>query len=198
VIANKLLDFSKIEGFENIVYQGTKFRSYTSKVDYILWEQRFEKIYEYLDRFIPYRLESKRREVTFLKWGKDEWKLYHRFYFMREKVTPVLKKARVRYTAYKDWKKTLNKYCTMHTRFYPEGYEHYLSCCFLFDTDFEESVKFIFSQFPASTLVTELDNHLLVFAHVIPPRIERNLICLVYDMETKKMIKGFKKAICTS
>ena len=114
---------------------------------------------------------------------------------MREKVSPVLKKARVRYTTYKNWKKTLDKYCTVHTGFYPEAYKHYLSCCFLFDTDFEESVKFIFSLFPVSTLTTELDNYLLVFAHVIPPHIERNLLCLVYDMEAKRMIKGFKRAI---
>ena len=195
VISNELLDFSKMEGFENVVYQGMKYWSYTPKVDYMPWDQSFEEIYKYLDRFIPYRLERKKREVTFLKWGKDEWTLYHSFHFMREKVSPVLKKARVRYTTYKNWKKTLDKYCTVHTGFYPEGYKHYLSCCFLFDTDFEESVKFIFSLFPVSTLTTELDNYLLVFAHVIPPQIERNLICLVYDMETKRMIKGFKRAI---
>ena len=194
VITSKLLDFAEIEGFENVVHHSTKYCTYTPKVEYIQWDQSFEMVYDYIDQFMPYRSESKKREITSLPWGDNEWELYHAFNFMRQKITPLLRKIDVSYPKYVKWMKSLHNYCTIHTGFYPDGYEDYLSCCFLFDTDYEESVKFIFSLFPTTSFVTELDNFLLVFAHVIPPTVKMNLICLVYDMETKKMIKGFKEA----
>ena len=162
------------------------------------WVEGFQRVYEQLDQFLPAWNESRNRQVTSLNWGENEWKLFYAFNFMRKKVTPVLRKIHVGYETYIKWIKSLESHCTIHTGFYPQGYPSYTSHCFLFYTDFEESVKSLFSLFPTTSFMIELEKQLLVFAHVLSPNVKRNLICLIYDMKTKKMIKGFKQVIILS
>jgi len=114
---------------------------------------------------------------------------------MRKKVTPVLRKINVRYETYIKWMKALETNCTVHTGFYPQGYKTYACYCFLFFTDYEESVKSLFSLFPATSFFMELDKQLLVFTNVKSSKVKRKLICLVCDMKTKRMIKGFKHTV---
>ncbi|MBU7027369.1 MAG: winged helix-turn-helix transcriptional regulator [Theionarchaea archaeon] len=195
VVTNSLLDFKKLVGFEGMVNRGVRYCSYTPKVECISWDESFEKVYEQLDRFTPLREEYRNRRVTDLYWGEDEWKLFYAFNSLRKKVTPALREIKVTYETYTKWMKTLEDYCTIHTGFYPGGYENYSCHCFLFFTDYEESVKSLFSLFPTTSFIMELDKQLLVFTYVTSPKVKRNLFCLLYDMETKKMIKGFRQAM---
>lgn len=196
VVTDKLLDFSNLVGLEEIVTQGVRYCSYTPKVEYKTWDERFTEIYEQLDRFTPVHKEYKNRHVTFLPWREDEWKLFHAFkYNMRKKIIPTLRKINVPYETYITWMKTVHNHCTIHTGFYPEGYETYTSYCFLFSTDHEESVKSLCSLFPTTPFIIEVDNHLLVFIHVASPKVKRKLFCLVCDMETKRMIKEFTHTV---
>ncbi|KYK30080.1 MAG: hypothetical protein AYK19_18755 [Theionarchaea archaeon DG-70-1] len=195
VVSNRLLDFSQLVGFESVVHQGVRYCSHTPKTGHISWNESFEKVYEQLTQFTPVREEYKNRRLTALNWGEDEWKLYHAFNFMRKKATPVLRKINVRYETYVKWMKSLETNCTVNTGFYPQGYKTYACYCFLFFTDHEESVKSLFSLFPATSFFIELDKQLLVFTHVKSSKEKRNLFCLVYDMKTKRMIKGFKHTV---
>lgn len=198
VITNRLLDFSTLKGFENVVNHEVKCSSYTPKPGTIEWDQSFEKVYEQLIQFTPVQTEHKDRRLTVLDWGEDQWKLYSAFNFMRKKVTPVLRKIKVSYETYAQWMKTLEDYCTIHTEFYPEGYQTYSRNCFLFYTDYEESIKSLFSLFPTTSHFIELERNLLVFTHTVSSRVKRGLMCLIYDMKTKKMIRGFKQAAVLS
>jgi len=193
-----LLDFSKLIGFENVVKQGVRYCSYTPKVGYRTWDESFERVYEQLNQFTPLQKEYKNRQLTSLDLDKDEWKLFSAFNFMRRTVTPLLRKINVGYETYTKWMKTLENHCTVHTGFYPEGLKTYLSFCFLFFTDYEELVKSLFSFFPTTSFITELDKQLLVFTHATSSNVKRKLICLIYDMQTKQMIKGFKHAVILS
>ena len=195
VVTDRLLDFSRLVGFEKVVNQGTRYCSYTPKVEHRTWDESFKKVYEQLNRFVPVRDKYKDRRLTSLQWGQDEWKLFYAFNFMRKKVTPILRRIKVRYETYTKWMETLQDHCTIHTGFYPGGYKNYLSHCFLFFTDYEESVKSLFSLLPTTSFVMELDKQLLVFTHVTSSDVKRNLICLIYDMKTKKMIKWFRQAV---
>ncbi len=204
VVTDRLLDFSKLAGFENVVRQGMRYCSYTPKPEYTTWGESFEKVYKQLDQFMPIQKEYKDRRLASLDWGEDEWKLFHAFNPMRKKVTPLLRKINVGYETYAKWMKSLEDHCTIHTGFYPVGCENYLCYCFLTYTDYEESVKSVLSSFPTTSFIVELDKQLLVFTHMISSDIKRKLICLIYDMETKCMIKGFRQAVvlfhsqCTS
>lgn len=195
VITNKLLDFSQLKGFETVVDQEMRFCFYTPKVEVITWYKCFERVYEQLDRFTPGLIESKDYRLTFLHWGDTEWKLFSAFSHIRKKVTPVLKKIGVTYETYAKWMKTLEDHCTIHTEFYPEGFKTYVCYCFLFYTDYRESVRALFSLFPATSRVIELEKNLLVFVHVTSSAVRRGLMCLIYDMATKRMIKGFRQAV---
>ena len=196
VITNRLLDFSKLVGFESMVYRGVKYCTYTPIIEYTTWNQSFERIHERLCRFAPWKSEiTSRLQAPSLTWGEDEWRLYHAFkYDIRKKVTPTLRKIGVRYEIYNKWKETLQDYCTIHTGFYPEGYPTYMSHCFFIHTDHEQTVKSLFSLFPTTPVIMEVDSHLLVFVSVNTPDVNLNLLCTLYDMKSTKVIKKFSHA----
>ncbi len=192
IVTDRPLDFSKLVGFQKMVYQGVRGLTYTPKVALTAWDESFKECHEQVAAFTPRGTEYKNRRLTSLSWGKDEWTLFHAFKFnMRQKVTPLLRKIKVRYEIYSAWMKTLEEYCTIHTAFYPQGYENYESHCFLFFTDYEESVKSLFSSFPVTTFLIEVGSHLLVFVNVTSSGISRDLFCTLYDMKVREMIKAF-------
>lgn len=196
VITDRLLDFSQLKGFESIVYQGVKGFSHTPRTEYSPWNQCFERIYEFLEEFIPSKPELNRAISPSLNWGEDEWKLYHAFRLnVRRRVTPVLGKITVRYETYAKWMKTLNDHCTIHTEFYPEGCNAYMSYCFLLDTDYKKSVISLFSLFPTTPVIMEVDDQLLVFLKVASSVVIRSMFCMIYDMKAVKMIKNASHTI---
>jgi hypothetical protein len=196
VVTNRLLDFSKLVGFQSVVYQDVKYCSYTPKVDNISWHSSFEKMHEYVDAFRRRHEEKIRRFAPPLKWGHDEWALYQVFNRdMRKKVAPTLNKSKLRYEAYSRWFKDIETHCTIHTGFYPDKYATYLSHCFLIYTNFEESVKSLFSFLPTSSSIVEVGNCLLVFTNAFQSDITRSLFCTLYDMETKGILKKFYHAV---
>ena len=193
VITDRLLDVTKVAGFKKVITQGVRYCSYTPKVALTTWDETFEEVYKKLSQF-KRRPEDKIREVTPSTWQEPEWKLYHAFKDMRRPVTPVLEDIGVRYERYTKWKSDLYTHCTVHTGFYPERYESYLDYCFLFSTDYEESVKSVFSLFPTTPFFMEVDKQLLAFIKVNTPEVQRNLLCLLHNMQKIGMIKHFKQA----
>ena len=194
VITDRLLDVTKLVGFEKVVAQGVRYHSYTPKVELTTWDKTFQEVYKKLSQFKA-RPEDKIREITPLNWQEDEWTLYHAFKSMRKPIVPLLQKISVSYEHYLKWMSDLYTYCSVHTGFYPDGYESYLDYCFLFFTDYEESVKSLFSLFPTTPFFIEVDNNLLAFIPVNTSEAQRNLFCVIYDMQETGMIKHFKQAL---
>mgnify|MGYP001153920899 CR=1 FL=1 len=197
VVTDRPMDFSKLVGFESIVRQGVRGRSYTPRVGCTTWDESFQRTYEQVEKFTPVRTEYKDRRLSPpLDWGEDEWKLYHAFKFnLRKKVTPVLRKIKVRYESYSRWIDTLEDHSTIHVGFYPQGYQSYVTYCFLLSSDYEESVKSLFSFYPTTPFIVEVGSHLIVFLNMISSEITRGLFCTIYDMKRKEMIKGFNQAV---
>ncbi|MGC1121075.1 MAG: winged helix-turn-helix domain-containing protein [Candidatus Methanofastidiosia archaeon] len=196
VITDRLLDFSQLVGFETIVYQGVRYRSYTPRVDYLLWEKTFNRCADCIRTFTR-RMEHKDRTLApSLDWGEDQWKMYQAFRFnTRKTATTTLKRIGVRYETYVAWMEDLATHCTVHTGFYPEGYETYVTYCFLFSTEYEQSVRTLFSFFPTTPVIIEVGNQLMVFITVTLSGINRKLFCSIYDMKTQDIIRGFKQAV---
>jgi DNA-binding Lrp family transcriptional regulator len=193
VITDRLLDVSKLAGFKKVITQGVRYCSYTPKVALTTWDETFEEVYKKLSQF-KRKPEDKIREITPSTWQEPEWTLYYAFKCLRRPVTPVLEDIGVRYEHYITWKSDLYTHCTVHTGFYPERYESYLDYCFLFSTDYEESVKSVFSLFPTTPFFMEVDKQLLAFIKVNTPEVQRNLLCLLHNMQKRGMIKHFKQA----
>ncbi len=196
-VTNRLLDFSQLVGFDSMVYQGMRGCSYTPKVACTRWEDSFENSYDHVDQFTSTPSAYKdRRLSSSLDWDEDMWKLYYTFKFnMRKKVTPTLREIKVRYETYTKWMKSLEEHSTIHVGFYPDGYQTYMTYCFMFSSDYEDSVRELFSLFPTTPFILEIGNQLMVFTNMISSRITRGLFCTIYDMKRQDIIKGFRQAV---
>ena len=195
VVTDRCINFSELRGFQSIVYQGVKRLTHTPKVECISWNEPFETMHECIKKFTLKRSDHENFSYP-LHWGSDEWKLYHAFKSnLRQKVTPLLRKIKVRYDIYTKWWKTLEDHCTVHTEFYPEGLETYLRHCFLFACNGKSIVQKLFSLFPTSSVITEVGDHIIVYTHVYSSDIITRLFCTIYDMEAVEMIRKFNKAV---
>ncbi|MBU7014068.1 MAG: hypothetical protein HXS43_04490 [Theionarchaea archaeon] len=196
VVTDRLLDFSQLLGFENTVYQGVRYRSYTPKVDHLLWEKTFHRCADYMKTFTKRREHKSRVLAPSLDWGEDQWNIYQAFRFnTRKTVTTTLKRIGVRYETYVAWIENLDSHCTVHAGFYPEGYETYMTYCFLFSTEYEQSIKTLFSFFPTTPVIIEVGDQLMVFVNVALSGVNRELFCSIYDMKARDIIQGFKQAV---
>lgn len=196
VITNKLLDFSNLVGFENVVYYGAKFNMYTPRVNFVSWKESFREVDELIEQFAREQKREKERKLApGLDWDTEEWKLYYAFrYDLRKNRVSTLKKIGLKYWTYKKWIDTLQNHCTVHTEFYPEGYETYTTHLFLFSTDYEESVKTLFSLFPTTSIIREVGSQLLVLA-AVPFDVTRRLFCTIYQMIAKGMVEEYSHAV---
>jgi DNA-binding Lrp family transcriptional regulator len=195
VVSDRLLDFSRLIGFQDRVFQGTKYDSCTPKTEPITWEESFEMSSQMLDQHTLSDGGNDRKLAPPLEWGVEEWKLFDVFEGnIRKKATPILREIRVRYETYQEWQEDLEKHCSIHTGFYPEGYRKYMHYHFLFSSDHEELIRSIFSCFPTTSIITELEDQLLVSAWVSHPDNIRTMLCHLHDMEAKGIIQRFDHA----
>jgi DNA-binding Lrp family transcriptional regulator len=196
IVTDQPLDFSKLIGFQEMVHHDVKYVTDTPKPKYTTWEESFHERHRSIEQFEPSIEHKNRNLATFLPWGNNEWKLFHAFQKnMRKKVSPVLRKIKVRYGAYTKWQEDLGEHCSFHTGFYPQGYSKYMHYCFLFSSNHEKSLRPIFSSFPTTSVVTELEDHLLVSTYVISSDVIRALLCIIYDMKAKRIITEFSHAV---
>lgn len=200
IITNKLLDLSQSVGFQSMVYRDTKYGSYTPKVDYTTWDTCFTTINEAITHSTPPKCKSKNRSLSpALTWEKDQWKLFCAFKDnIRKKITPTLRGIGVRYKTYAEWFKSLQDHCTVCTGFYPHRYQTYLHWLFLLDSQYEESVTSLFRLVPATPVITEVGETLLLRIGVTTPHITRTLICALLDLHTKTVITHSRKAFILS
>jgi hypothetical protein len=195
VITDNLVDFSQLVGFEEILFQGVRYHSYTPETAYISWSEGFERCSHQIEKFTPHKEYRNRTLAPALTWGEDQWKIYYAFKDnTRKTATTTLKKIGVRYEEYVTWMKDLKTHCTYHTGFYPDGYYTYLTYCFLFSTDYEQTVKNLFSSFPTTPFIMEVGDNILVFTNVVLSELKRKLFCCIYDMKTLGIIKTFNHA----
>lgn len=194
VITDSPLNYSSLEGFQNIVDQGVRGFSYTPKVRNTTWEEGFEQTNKYIAEFVP--AEKERSEaVPPLDWREDEWKLFRAFqHGLREKKIPVLREIEVRHDFYLEWMRTLNDHCTVHTEFHPRGYISSGNAYFLFSSEYGSQVRSLFSLLPVTSFFTEVGDKLLVLTNIAPPNLGIELFLIPNRMQKKGMIKESKQA----
>lgn len=192
IVSDAPLDFSRITGFEKVIYQEKKGFTFASKAAHTGWDDALTKVYEKMGEKPP---EEEPKKKVLLAWNEHHWKLFRTFqYDARKKVTSKLKKIKVQYDTYTEWLKTLKDHCTIQTEFYPGGYYTYMTYCFLFFTEYRQSVKSLFSQLPTTPLIIETGENLLVFASV-PHDLTQTFISSVYEMRKTGIVDYFKSAV---
>jgi hypothetical protein len=195
IISERPLDFSRLVGFETMVYRDEKVESELLKAQMISWDAVFREKNESIHKFSHRVKNQDVKEMPVLDWRRDEWALYHAFkHNMRQPVTPRLKKIQVRHEIFGKWKKTIREYCTMQVGFFPERKENYSVCTFLLSSNYEKEVKLLFSHFPTSSLYMDMREGMMVSVYVRDPDCMRKLFCMVCDMKTKGIIEKFRHA----
>ena len=195
VMTDGQVDFSQLTGYERTVFQGVRYRSVTPLTKRLSWEKCFEKVSREIATFEMKRERKDRQLAPVLGWGEDQWKMYYAFKDnTRKTATTTLKQVHVRYETYVTWMKDLDTHCSYHTGFYPEGYPAYLTYCFLFSTEYEETVRRVFSRVPATPFIMEVGDQLLVLASVVLSGAGRKLFCSICDMKTRGIIKDVRHA----
>jgi len=102
-----------------------------------------------------------------VEWDEKGEILYRYFkYDLRKPVDPVRKKHRI--TNYKawNWLKKLPEYCTVYTRYFPEGILGYDSYIFVFETDYEDFIIDLFSELPTTSMFFRVSNKLILLAYI--------------------------------
>lgn len=193
VIANTLLNFRTIAGFKNVYFSGEKGIVTTPKVVHRTWRNSFEAIDEKMNQ--SKETFSKEIQVHPLPWGPDEWNLFHAFKDnIRKKTTLTLKEIGVRYKIFMTWRKSLENHCTIHTEFYPEGYNRYMHYLFLFSTDYKAFVTSLFSLFPTTSTIMPVGDHLLVKVNIYAVDMVYRLFETIQELENKRIIKEYSCA----
>ena len=191
VISNILLNFQTIDGFKNIYFSGEKGIVTTPKVVHRQWENSFKDIDERMDQFTEETF-SKENQVHPLPWGPDEWNLFYAFKDnVRKKKTVTLKEIGVRYDVFMPWRKTLEQYCSVHTEFYPEGYNRYMHYLFLFSTEYKEFITLLFSLFPTTSTIMPVGDRLLVKVNIHAIDMEYRLFETIQELERRRIIEGY-------
>jgi DNA-binding Lrp family transcriptional regulator len=195
VITDRLLDFSQVEGFQSMGFQGAKRHCTTPKVEEVVWEEGFRRIEEKLAAVSP-APEHNGKTASLLNWKEDEWRLFGMFgNNIRKEITPVVKKTEISYETCRKWKENIKNYCTIHTGFYPKGYRKYGRFCFLFSSRYTESVRKIFSSLPTTTVFIDVGDRVLSLFSTNAFCITRKLLCTFYTMEVQGIITGFSHAM---
>ena len=193
VITDKLLDFSQLVDFQAMTAEGKRGAFYTPFVTQTTWEESFKKAHNMI-KSTPVQVNT-REEAPFLPWGEREWKLYYAFKDnIRRKAASILKKINVRYDYYVEWVKSLHNHCTVTFGFYPEGYSRYMKYCFFLSSDYEELVKSVFTLFPTTPVIMEVDNNLLILASLQLSDTVRDFFSLIREMRINGLINEFMHA----
>ena len=195
-ITSTPLDFSLLKGFQTQVYWSTRGFTSAPLVSMHDWDRAFEDLRAKITGTGRDHAEPPSKTAPSpLNWGHEDWKLFDLFnHDIRQKITPVLKQAHIRYDTYRSWKKTLDKSCSCITMFFPEGFSTYAHHYFVLETAHPHAVTDIFSLLPTSSLITELTQGMLIRVHLKYPHRLRQLFCAIYNMQTQGIITRFREA----
>ena len=195
MLTDRMMDFSTLEGFQKVVFQGKRYEIYSPPIRYTNWEQSFMEIKEKLE---GYTLTVEKRNTGIppeLPWGEQEWELYRAMRLnVRQDISPVLQEHSIPYETYQRWKKTVLDHCTVHTGFYPRGLDPYMDFYLLFRTDFIQTVKELFSLFPTTPFIADLDDQILAVVR-IPFCVIGDVSSIIDGMREKGIVEDVHYAV---
>jgi DNA-binding Lrp family transcriptional regulator len=167
ILTDQMMDFSALEGFQKVVFAGKRYDVYSPLVRYTTWEQSFKEIQHKLEGCTLTVEKSNTGILSELPWGKQEWELYRAMRLnVRQDVSLILRKRHIPYETFRKWKKSLLDHCIVHMGFYPRGLDSYMNFYMLFRTKYTQAVKELFSMFPTTPFIADLDDHILVLVRI--------------------------------
>jgi hypothetical protein len=189
VITDCLLDFSQLQGFEQMIFEGERGYISVSHVHSLEWGKAFQRIEEIIASFSP-GIETYHQEPVSIDWSPDEWKLFWAFRDnIREKKSPILKEIEVRHDVFSQWKKSLEKACDITMAFYPEGKQNYIEHRFLVKSAYRETLQSILDCMPVTCFLKGYGHSFMMHVYSNAPKMSVKLFSLLYGMKTKRIIR---------
>jgi len=162
VIYDKSIDFSQVPGYKGQVIEGLRGKVFTQKVKYTSWEPCLAEMENLVEQ--NYCKESHLEcEPYCPEWDEEDWKLFDYFRFnVRKPIKHLRKEYLISWGKYEEWKKNLNKHCTILMFYFPEGRYAYNSLTLCFRTAYEKFIVQLFSQLPATSVFYKIGDYLLM------------------------------------
>ena len=155
----------------DILAEGARSDYYVAYAPNHSWLTAIEKMNTMIEKFNPDKYVNKgyihSHLNEYLEWDSEFEILYREFkYNARKKQTPVRKKYLISGSKLQDWYNKFFEYCTVFTRWFPEGFSAYDPYLIMFETDFEDFIIELFSELPTSSVFFKVGDILFLYANV--------------------------------
>ena len=166
IISKKKLD---IEG--TIIHEGYRSDYYVSYAPDRTWDTSREITRKMIDVFNPKNYEPdflvKERFGETVDWTEEDELLYQYFkYNLRKPFTPVIRDLKISRDELNNFFEKLPECCTIFTDYFPDGLPSYDPYLFMVETDYEDFVIDLFSQFPTSASFFKVSDKLFVYVNI--------------------------------
>lgn len=156
------VDFSQIAGYKGKIMERAREQVFTPKVTFTSWEPCFEKMEAFLTQTEDLQKSTFNPKSHHPEWDEEEWEMFYYFRSnLRKNFSTLRKKRPISWRKYKEWKDSLEKYCTIVIEYYPKGYLQYDSITFCFRTDYEQYIVELLSNLPTTFFVYKTEEYLL-------------------------------------
>ena len=194
-VTERIFDFSKLVGHSQTHFYGKRESVWDIPPQSCRWDDAFNRLQESLDENIPRSTLPTGREVE-IPWSENEWKLYDTFKDnLRLKITPTLRKVKVRYETYMEWKETLPRYTETITAYYPEGFLSQTQVFFLVETKKIADIPSLFRYWPSTTVFYRAGDKLLVLLALRNREYMSKILNLFDDLLSRGYISSYKYAL---
>lgn len=152
------------------VFEGSRSDFHMSFAPDQPWERTIERIREKIEVFDESHYQPKgiiKTHTEEIKWDSEDEILFRAFkYDLRIPFTPIRKKHLISSGKIYEWFNNLPQTCTIFTLYYPKAVSQYDPYLFMLETDYEDFIIDLFSEFPTTTTFFKVDSKLFVYAHV--------------------------------
>ncbi len=188
-VSTKPFDFSQLHHFQSLLFQGERGIIVTPRCG-MNGTARLDMDTVNLDTLKKIKLPKQKK----LPWDETQWKLFDLFkYNLRKKVTPTIRKGKVRYEDYMKWREPLKEHCTIHTLFYPRGLFSYRHWLFLIKTDYD--ISSLFQGWHASCIFTTVKDYVLALIPVMGRTHQRELLASFQELQDQLGIEQCYRSI---
>ncbi|KYK32227.1 MAG: hypothetical protein AYK19_15760 [Theionarchaea archaeon DG-70-1] len=161
----------KIDIQGDVIAEGFRSDYYVAYAPGHSWQKSVETIREKIDTFNPDDYTPKGYIKTHwneaAEWDSEFELLYREFkYNLRKKETPLRKKYLISGGKMQKWYQLYSQYCTVFTRYFPDGFSAYDPYLFVFETDYEDFIIDLFSELPSSPMFLRVSDKLFLYANV--------------------------------
>lgn len=154
-----------------VIAEGYRSDYYVAHAPDHTWERAVGIIHKKIEVFDPAdyvpRGYIKTHFDEMADWDTEFEMLYRECkYNLRKKETPIRTKYLISAGKMRKWYQKFPEYCTVVTRYFPDGFSAYDSHLFMFETDYEDFIVDLFSELPSSSIFFKVGNKLFLYGDV--------------------------------